>query len=125
MNSANQGQLEADNALQGHHKSARKSRNNLASVTGKGNEGDIIPDGTVEAQSFLALCVNTRGIYKVCSEISVPKMASDAQVFLDMKTRYLATRGYRSRLNFLMKPTTIEFIKVNALHPNPSVHAKG
>jgi hypothetical protein len=43
---------------------------------------------------------------------------SDAELFLEMKTRYLKRHGWWSRSNFLVKPTTIEFIQVFVL-PNP------
>lgn len=56
------------------------------------------------------------GTYKVCSEIQVLKMVSDAQLFLEMKKRYFEKRGRWSRFNILVKQTTVEFIQVQALH---------
>jgi hypothetical protein len=105
-------QLSVDSAVQSPRKSAKKSRDNRAppiecQITDEGT-----PDGIVATQSFLAFCINTRGIYKVCSEIPISKLASDAQLFLEMKKRYISTRGYWSRFNFLVKHTTIEFIQV-------------
>ena len=72
----------------------------------------------ISFQSFLALCINSRGAYKVCSEIPIAKVASDAQLFLDMKSRYIKERGIWSRFNVFVKPNTVEFIEVSSPHLN-------
>ncbi|KAH7013407.1 hypothetical protein EDB80DRAFT_371298 [Ilyonectria destructans] len=61
--------------------------------------------------AFLALCVNTGGIYKTLTEISTEKIACDAEAFRVMKKEYLKKRGFRSRFKLLIKPITVEFIQ--------------
>jgi len=76
------------------------------------------PNGSAPSQqddksnSFLALCINTDGAYKVCSEIRVGKATSDASLFLDMKRQSLAKRGRWSKFNYFVRPTTLEYIQV-------------
>lgn len=77
----------------------------------KGNSSTN-PDCVAGIQRFLALCINTIGDYKVCSEIPMLKITSDAQLFLEMKKRYLAKRGSWSHMNIFVKPMTVEFIQV-------------
>jgi hypothetical protein len=60
---------------------------------------------------YLALCINTGGMYKKLAEIDVSSTTSDAALFLEMKTRYERTRGWWSRFNWLVRPMTIEFIE--------------
>ncbi|RYP68070.1 hypothetical protein DL769_005598 [Monosporascus sp. CRB-8-3] len=60
---------------------------------------------------FLALCVNTGGIYKTLAEINTKNITSDAEAFSVMKNDYLKTRGFRSRFSFLVKPVTLEFVQ--------------
>lgn len=74
--------------------------------------------GLSPTDSFLAFCINSCDTYKVCSEIPMLPIRSDAELFLEMKTRYLKYRGWWSRFNVVVKPTTIEFIQVLVL-PNP------
>lgn len=60
--------------------------------------------------AFLALCVNTGGIYKTIAEISTEKIACDAEAFRVKKKEYLKKCGFRSRFKLLIKPITVEFI---------------
>ncbi|KAM6511763.1 hypothetical protein FALCPG4_016758 [Fusarium falciforme] len=60
---------------------------------------------------FIALCVNTGGIYKTLSEVDLTGIKSDMAGFLKMKEAYLGTRGLRSRLRFLIKPVNLEFVQ--------------
>ncbi|KAI0902985.1 hypothetical protein F4823DRAFT_629775 [Ustulina deusta] len=60
---------------------------------------------------FIALCVNTGGIYKTLAEIDTSSMTSDAAAFSIMKDEYFKTRGLRSRFKLLIKATTIEFVQ--------------
>jgi hypothetical protein len=94
-----------------------KSPTDLKKV--KANKGDSStkPECVVGIQGFLALCINTTGDYKVCSEIPMSNITSDAQLFLEMKRRYLAKRGSWSRMNIFVKPMTIEFIQVRTPSP--------
>ena len=64
---------------------------------------------------FLALCVNTGGIYKTLSEVDLTGIKSDMFGFLKMKEAYLGTRGLRSRLRFLIKPVNLEFVQVSVV----------
>ncbi|KAI8650147.1 hypothetical protein NCS56_01466600 [Fusarium sp. Ph1] len=65
-----------------------------------------------EARSkFLALCVNTEGIYKTLTEVDLTGIKSDMAGLLKMKEAYVGTRGLRSRLRFLTKPVTLEFVQ--------------
>ncbi|KAI3316669.1 hypothetical protein HD806DRAFT_527666 [Xylariaceae sp. AK1471] len=66
---------------------------------------------SIRQPRFLALCVNTGGIYKTLAEIDTSGAMSDAAVFFIMKNEYLKTRGLRSRFKFLIKPATIEFVQ--------------
>ncbi|KAK0652541.1 hypothetical protein B0T16DRAFT_490373 [Cercophora newfieldiana] len=60
---------------------------------------------------FLALCVDSGGIYKTLTEIDVSQTRSDAEAFLQIKRAYLNSRSLRSRLNILLKPVTVEFVR--------------
>ncbi|KAK1751160.1 hypothetical protein QBC47DRAFT_352026 [Echria macrotheca] len=68
------------------------------------------PTGAVRPK-YLALCVNTGGIYKTLAEVDTTGTASDAAGFEKMKQAYVATRGRRSRFGFLIKPVGIEFVQ--------------
>lgn len=70
---------------------------------------------SIARPKFLALCINTGGIYKTLAEIDISGTISDAAAFLMMKDEYLNTRGLLSRFKFLIKPTTIEFVQVSYL----------
>lgn len=71
----------------------------------------VPPTQATDRPKYLALCVNTGGIYKTLAEINTTKMASDAEVFQSMKAAYVQTRGRLSRFWFLVKPVTVEFIQ--------------
>jgi hypothetical protein len=66
-----------------------------------------------ERARYLALCVNTGAIYKILAEIETSSLNSDANAFSKLKDAYLKARGLRSRLGFLIKPRTIEFVQVS------------
>ena len=66
---------------------------------------------------YLALCVNTGGMYKKLAEIDTSRIKSDSEVFSQMKKAYLEHRGLRSRLSFLIKPVTVEFVRVSPGFP--------
>jgi len=64
---------------------------------------------------FLALCVNTGGIYKTLSEIDITGTKSDRDGFQKLKQKYLGTGGFRSKFSFLIRPVTLEFVQVSHL----------
>lgn len=67
---------------------------------------------SVELHSrFLALCVNTGGMYKKLAELDTTRIKSDSEAFSLMKQAYLEHRGLRSRLSLLIKPVTVEFVR--------------
>jgi hypothetical protein len=109
---ATQSQSKASTTFGTTQKSGQKARKDLALLQSGIDDQLVTTNGAAAAQSFLALCVNTSGVYKVCSEIPIYEMSSDAQLFLEMKRRYQEKRGRWSRFNFLVKPSTIEFIQV-------------
>lgn len=45
------------------------------------------------------------------------EIKSDAEAFLLMKKAYLQNRGLRARLTLLLKPVTVEFVRVEHLTP--------
>jgi hypothetical protein len=98
-------------------RSGKKARSDLTVPEKKSIK--VVEDShdTAAASSYLALCINTTGLYKVCAEITVSKVASDAQLFLEMKRKYLEKRGRWTRYNLLVRPMTIEFIQVS----NPGI----
>ncbi|KAF2493623.1 hypothetical protein BU16DRAFT_513669 [Lophium mytilinum] len=59
---------------------------------------------------YLAICVNTGGIYVTLSEISVPRNTSDAALFDMIKISYQKLRGFRIRFAFLLRPIGVEFV---------------
>lgn len=64
------------------------------------------------AQSkFFALCINTGSIYKTLAELDMSRLNSDGEAFSQMKKAYIQYRGLRSRLRFLIKPVTVEFVR--------------
>ncbi|KAK4076722.1 uncharacterized protein Triagg1_4325 [Trichoderma aggressivum f. europaeum] len=65
----------------------------------------------VTPPKFLALCVNTGGMYKTLAELDMSRINSDGEAFSQMKKAYLQYRGVRSRLHFLVKPVTVEFVR--------------
>lgn len=56
---------------------------------------DIQSPGT--KSKFLALCVNTGGIYKTLAQVDLTDIKSDTVAFLKMKQAYIVTRGLRSQ----------------------------
>jgi hypothetical protein len=62
---------------------------------------------------YLALCVNTGGIYKTLGEIEVSAVRSDGHLFNLMKKTYHDLRGFRAKFNFLIKPVEIQFVLVS------------
>ncbi|KAL7815612.1 p53-like transcription factor [Trichoderma gracile] len=60
---------------------------------------------------FLAICVNTGGMYKKLAELDTSRVKSDSEAFSLMKQAYLEHRGLRSRLSLLLKPVTVEFVR--------------
>ncbi|KAL4956632.1 hypothetical protein BDW69DRAFT_181409 [Aspergillus filifer] len=64
--------------------------------------------GTSTRLKSLALCVNTGGIYKTLAEIDT--------IFQEMKKSYPQTRSVLSRLTFLVKSVTIEFVQFTLWH---------
>ncbi|KAM0454346.1 hypothetical protein ACHAPV_008425, partial [Trichoderma viride] len=60
---------------------------------------------------FLALCINTGSIYKTLAELDMSRINSDGEAFSQMKKAYIQYRGVRSRLRFLIKPVTVEFVR--------------
>lgn len=62
---------------------------------------------------FLALCINTGSIYKTLAELDMSRINSDGEAFSQMKKAYIQYRGVRSRLRFLIKPVTVEFVRVS------------
>ncbi|QBZ61174.1 hypothetical protein PoMZ_08120 [Pyricularia oryzae] len=73
----------------------------------------VPPTQATDRPKYLALCVNTGGIYKTLAEINTTRMASDAEVFQNMKAAYVQTRGRLSRFWFLVKPVTVEYIQAS------------
>lgn len=71
------------------------------------------PQNESSKSKYLALCVNTGGIYKTLAEIDATGMTSDRAGFQKLKERYLKARGFRSKFSFLMKPVTLEFVQVS------------
>lgn len=93
-----------------HHMTSRSSsssRTTLSTGSTDASSVDAIPP------KFLALCVNTGGMYKTLAELDMSRINSDGEAFSQMKKSYLQYRGVRSRLHFLVKPVTIEFVRVS------------
>ncbi|KAF4631776.1 hypothetical protein G7Y89_g6358 [Cudoniella acicularis] len=68
------------------------------------------PSPQLSQPKYLALCVNTSGIYKTLAEIEVSAVKSDGQLFHLIKEAYRDIRGFRTKLNFLIKPIEIQFV---------------
>ncbi|KAL6786567.1 hypothetical protein J3E68DRAFT_420029 [Trichoderma sp. SZMC 28012] len=91
-----------------HHMTSRSSsssRTTLSTGSTEASSVDAIPP------KFLALCVNTGGMYKTLAELDMSRINSDGEAFSQMKKAYLQYRGVRSRLHFLVKPVTVEFVR--------------
>ena len=73
----------------------------------------LTQDQKQDGSKFLALCVNTGGIYKTLVEIDTADTESDAVVFQKMKQAYKNTRGLRYRFRFIIKPVAVEFVQVS------------
>lgn len=65
-----------------------------------------------ERARYLALYINTGAIYKTLAEVETSSLKSDTIAFSKLKHTYLQIRGLRSRLSFLIKSRTIEFVQV-------------
>lgn len=99
---------------QGHIRGTGKYLGDSSRRSSKPTASPTIPSRTsVSRPRFLAICVNTGGIYKTLVEIDISSVTSDAAAFLMMKNEYLKERGILSRFKFLIKPTTIEFVHVS------------
>ena len=61
---------------------------------------------------FLAVCINTGGMYKTLAEIDVSTTTSDVQLFHSIKKTYQKTRGFRARFAWLIKPIEVHFVRV-------------
>ncbi|KFY99200.1 hypothetical protein V500_01441 [Pseudogymnoascus sp. VKM F-4518 (FW-2643)] len=62
---------------------------------------------------YIALCVNTGGIYKTLAEVEISSVTSDIQLFRLMKQAYLNARGFRTKFTLLIKPVEIHFVHFN------------
>ncbi|KAF4992693.1 hypothetical protein FDECE_13641 [Fusarium decemcellulare] len=69
------------------------------------------PSADTNSVKFLALCVNTGGMYKTLTEINTTQPHCDACAFLQLKNAYLGLRGQRSLFWLFVKPTTVEFVQ--------------
>lgn len=95
-----------------HHMTSRSSSSSRTSLsTGRTDASTV--DVDVIPSKFLALCVNTGGMYKTLAELDMSRINSDGEAFSQMKKAYLQYRGVRSRLHFLVKPVTVEFVRVS------------
>ncbi|KAK3936595.1 hypothetical protein QBC46DRAFT_418612 [Diplogelasinospora grovesii] len=72
-----------------------------------------ISRGAGSRPKFLALCVNTGGIYKTLAEIEASDTDTDLTAFRKMKEGYLKTRGVRARFSYLVRPIGVEFVHFN------------
>jgi hypothetical protein len=97
-----------------HRKGESDDSDDQSDNTGKDEDKDNSSKQVADVQMYLALCINTGGMYKKLAEIDVSSTTSDAALFLEMKTRYERTRGWWSRFNWLVRPMTIEFIEVRS-----------
>ncbi|KAL7946974.1 hypothetical protein V8C42DRAFT_298971 [Trichoderma barbatum] len=86
-------------------RSSSSSRTALSTGSTDASSIDIIQP------RYLALCIDTGGIYKTLAELDTSPINSDGEAFLQMKKAYLQYRGVRSRLHFLIKPVTVEFVR--------------
>ncbi|KAL7953700.1 hypothetical protein V8C34DRAFT_296259 [Trichoderma compactum] len=89
--------------------SSRTDSSKISLSTGSTDASSI--DVDVILPKFLALCVNTGGMYKTLAELDMSRINSDGEAFSQMKKAYLQYRGVRSRLHFLVKPVTVEFVR--------------
>lgn len=98
-----------------HHMISRSSSSSRTSSNRTSLSTGITDASSVDAipPKFLALCVNTGGMYKTLAELDMSRINSDSEAFSQMKKAYLQYRGVRSRLHFLIKPVTVEFVRVS------------
>ncbi|KAM6478607.1 hypothetical protein HDV62DRAFT_370831 [Trichoderma sp. SZMC 28011] len=96
-----------------HHMISRSSSSSRTSSNRTSLSTGITDASSVDAipPKFLALCVNTGGMYKTLAELDMSRINSDSEAFSQMKKAYLQYRGVRSRLHFLIKPVTVEFVR--------------
>lgn len=103
-----------------HHMTSRSSSSSRTTSSRANSTRTSLSTGSTDASSvdaippkFLALCVNTGGMYKTLAELDMSRINSDGEAFSQMKKAYLHYRGVRSRLHFLVKPVTVEFVRVS------------
>ncbi|KAL6693019.1 hypothetical protein J3F84DRAFT_82591 [Trichoderma pleuroticola] len=101
-----------------HHMISRSSSSSRTDSSKANSHRTSLSAGSTAASSvgiippkFLALCVNTGGMYKTLAELDMSRINSDGEAFSQMKMAYLQYRGVRSRLHFLVKPVTVEFVR--------------
>ncbi|KAJ4854377.1 uncharacterized protein T069G_11356 [Trichoderma breve] len=101
-----------------HHMISRSSSSSRTTSSRTSSNRTSLSTGSTDASSvdaippkFLALCVNTGGMYKTLAELDMSRINSDSEAFSQMKKAYLQYRGVRSRLHFLVKPVTVEFVR--------------
>ncbi|KAF3063117.1 hypothetical protein CFAM422_010241 [Trichoderma lentiforme] len=103
-----------------HHMTSRSSSSSRTTSSRANSTRASLSTGSTDASSvdvdvipskFLALCVNTGGMYKTLAELDMSRINSDGEAFSQMKKAYLQYRGVRSRLHFLVKPVTVEFVR--------------
>ncbi|EHK19706.1 uncharacterized protein TRIVIDRAFT_14315, partial [Trichoderma virens Gv29-8] len=90
------------------HLSSRSSSSSKTAVSTGSTDASSID---IIQPKFLALCINTGGMYKTLAELDTSRINSDGEAFSQMKKAYLQYRGMRSRLRFLIKPVTVEFVR--------------
>ena len=73
--------------------------------------------GGTPSSSFLELCVNTGAHLKTLGEIDLTNVSTDGVLFRAIRERYIALRGFRSKL-WLLKPTTVSFVRVRLNNPS-------
>ncbi|KAL7790666.1 hypothetical protein V8C43DRAFT_285140 [Trichoderma afarasin] len=110
INNSSDSEQSVETQTNPHHMISRSSSSSRASSsTGSTNASSV--DVNVIPSKFLALCVNTGGMYKTLAELDMSRINSDGEAFSQMKKAYLQYRGVRSRLHFLVKPVTVEFVR--------------
>lgn len=92
------------------HRTLSSSSSDTTALSAGSTEASSIE---ISQSKFLALCVNTGVIYKTLAELDTSRINSDGEAFLRMKKAYLQYRGVRSRVRFLIKPVTVEFVRVS------------
>ncbi|KAL7904291.1 hypothetical protein GGI35DRAFT_463812 [Trichoderma velutinum] len=95
-----------------HHMISRSSSSSRSrtSLSASSTDASSVDVETIRPK-FLGLCINTGGMYKTLAELDMSRINSDGEAFSQMKKAYLQYRGARSRLHFLIKPVTVEFVR--------------